>query len=241
MAKRYSNSGLGDVLRALKEETGLSLNELSVLAPLNDPFRLDTPANHKLGEWFAEKLKAAGYLSGDDSRVIHLRGLHYILVTKKARRPDGLPYKNDEANWIWLVNRASKAARWLGYVPFERIIDERNAPPIIREAEEYFEPSPSVRLYGAPAIPNLTTRDLRPEALLGWLESPQKFRLAFFGEKVSLEAVLGPLAEEVNADLFLASGEQTITHIHTVAQHAVEDGRELIVFVFAEASTATGT
>jgi hypothetical protein len=30
-----------------------------------------------------------------------------------------------------LVSDAAKAARWLGYVPFKRIVDERNAPPEI--------------------------------------------------------------------------------------------------------------
>jgi len=141
-----------------------------------------------------------------------------------------LPYKNDEANWVFLMNSASKAARWLGYVPFNRIVDERNASPIIREAAERPEPVPSVWLPNKPKIMNL--RDFRPKVGLGWLESPQKYRLAFFGEKVSLETVLGPLAEEFNADLFLDTGEQTITHVHDVAVHAAVDGRELVVFVF---------
>jgi hypothetical protein len=35
--------------------------------------------------------------------------------------------------WTWLVERAAKAARWLGYVPFDRLIDQRNAEPVIRE------------------------------------------------------------------------------------------------------------
>jgi len=88
MATAQHNSGLGDRLRNLKKVTGRSLDALSVLAPANDPFRLDTPANHKLGEWFAQQMKAAGYLRYA-SPAIHLRGLHYVLVTRQVRRPDG--------------------------------------------------------------------------------------------------------------------------------------------------------
>ncbi len=36
-----------------------SLKELTVLAKQNDPFRLDTPANHKLGEWVGQQIGTA--------------------------------------------------------------------------------------------------------------------------------------------------------------------------------------
>jgi hypothetical protein len=229
---------LGDVLRALKEETGLSLAELSVLAPQNDPFRLDTPANHALGKWFHKQMKAAGYFESDGV-AIHLRGLHYIFVTKRVQRPDGKPYRNDDANWTWLVGKASKAARWLGYVPFDRIIDERNGEPVVRSAPpERCEPLRYVSLAAASEIPDLTDHDLSPAAWLDELESPQAYRLALFGEKTSLEPVLDPLADEYGADLYLAAGEQTDTRIYTLARHADEDGRELVVFVFADCDPA---
>jgi hypothetical protein len=38
---------LGAVLRDLKDETGFSLKELTVLSANNDPFRLDTKNNHR--------------------------------------------------------------------------------------------------------------------------------------------------------------------------------------------------
>jgi hypothetical protein len=53
-----------------------------------------------------------------------------------------------------------------------------------------------------------------------------------------LEPVLGPLAEEYNADLYLAAGEQTDSRLYTVARDADEDGRELVVFVFADCDPA---
>ena len=66
---------------------------------------------------------------GLGDRRIHLRGLHYMVLGRP--KPDGTPYENDK-NWEWLQDDAAKAARFLGYIPFEQIIDQRNAEPVIR-------------------------------------------------------------------------------------------------------------
>ena len=64
-------------------------------------------------------------------RVIHLRGFHYLLVsTSGLLKPNGLPYRNSEEDWRWLVQDAAKAARWLGHIPFEQIVDARNTEPV---------------------------------------------------------------------------------------------------------------
>jgi hypothetical protein len=113
-------TGLGDLLRATKEETGVGLGDLTVLSPQNDPFRLDTPTNHEVGKWFRDQMKAAGLLSR--SNPIHNRGIHYAIVSRKeAKLPAGKPYKNDGDCWEFL-EKASKAARWLGYVPSIRLL-----------------------------------------------------------------------------------------------------------------------
>lgn len=58
---------------------------------------------------------------------IHNRGLHYVLLTHP--KPDGTPYATPD--WHWL-GEVCNAARWLGYVPFDQIVDERNAEPVLR-------------------------------------------------------------------------------------------------------------
>ena len=58
-----------------------------MLAAQNDPFRVDTPARHRDGKWLAVQAERLGL--GD--RVIHLRGLHYMLVSGEAIKPDGKP------------------------------------------------------------------------------------------------------------------------------------------------------
>ena len=81
-------------LRRLLDEAGGSLKDLTVLAPQNDPFRIDTPARHRDGEWLA--ITAAQLGLGD--RPIHLRGLHYMVIG--GPKPDGTPYTNTDADWL---------------------------------------------------------------------------------------------------------------------------------------------
>jgi hypothetical protein len=228
------NPVLGEKLRDLQQSTGLTLDELSVFAAANEPYRLDTPANHRLGAWLREMMDTTGLTS-----PIHLRGIHYVLVTKQVRKPNGELYENTDPDWSWLHNAVARAARWLGYVPFDRIVDERNDAPIIREAALRCNPKPIIWLAGAPDFSTFDARKVGPRAgLREEPESPQTYRLAFFGEKTSLDAVLGPLAEEYNADLYLAAGEQTISGVYGLARDAAADGRELVVFVFADCDPA---
>ena len=113
-------------------QRGVSITRLTVLSSRLDPYRRDTTDGHRDGRWFADQvaLVPAG-------RKIHLRGLFYRIVTAgDVRRPDGSPFVNDADCWEWLQDTAAKAARWLGYVPFERIIDNRNeAPRVISYAD----------------------------------------------------------------------------------------------------------
>ena len=75
-------TGLGDLLRAMKEDHGLDLADLTVLSPQNDPFRLDTPINHEVGKWFRDQMDACGLLSRESP--IHNRGVHYATRSRSG-------------------------------------------------------------------------------------------------------------------------------------------------------------
>ena len=131
-AARKPTGNIGTLRRVIEQalqQDGCDLKDLTVLSKQVDPYRLDTPSDHRDGKWLAEQLdRAIGR-----TRRIHWRGVHYLLVsgTSALVKPDGAIYRNTEADWIWLTETAGKAARWLGYIPFERISDNRNAAPII--------------------------------------------------------------------------------------------------------------
>lgn len=199
---------------------GCPLKDLTVLAAKNDPFRVDTPAGHRDAEWLAVTAAALGL--GD--RKIHLRGLHYAVLGRPM--PDGSTYVNDDKHWQWLQGDAAKAARFLGYIPFDQIADQRNAEPVIRvrdrtATQAYLTTELDV------SIPDAW--ELEPQVYVEGFTASQPYRLALVGEKSSHAGVLGPVSDEHQADLYLPTGEISDTQIYLMAKAARDDGRPLVV------------
>ena len=145
--------------------------------------------------------------------------------------PDGKRFVNDLKHWKAL-GEASKAARWLGLVPFERIIDERNAPP------EIYVPgvtpiSTDVNSGAGCEIPP-TAEAALPRLYLAGFHGRQTHRIIFYGEKSSLSVVLRPIAEQIGAEMILVTGESSDTHIAGMAKRASEDNRPAVVFYFSD-------
>jgi hypothetical protein len=209
-------------------ERGCSMKDLTVLATQNDPFRIDTPGPHRDGEWLAmhlDRLLPA-------HRTIHLRGLHYVLVTDSPDKPNGEPYRNTDKDWVWLQEKAADAARWLGYIDFARIVDQRNAEPLIRTIDDEHDAFPYLHAKVRMEIPAVA--DIKPIALLHDFEAQQPYRIVMIGEKSSLGEVLSPIAERYDTDLYLPTGCMSDTLIHKIAKTGTEDGRPLVVLYFAD-------
>ena len=229
----FTTKGEGALRRVLEYARGQSRCSREALTVLQvDPYRLDTPANHRDGAWVAEQLERAI----GSYRRIHWRGLHYaIVVHGDVIKPNGEIYRNTDEDWHWLSDNAGKAARWLGYVDFARIIDNRNSDPIIhRKAKVTPQPWLSIKLEFT--IPNAD--DIDPVAGVSDFEGRQNYALAIFGEKASLEEVLLPMARKFEADLYLPSGEISDTLLWRMAKDGVADGRPMVVFVLADCDPA---
>jgi hypothetical protein len=205
-------------------ETGTSATALTVMSPSNDPFRLDIDSNHRDGKWLAETIETLGLTA---SRI-HIRGLHYAILGRP--KPDGTTYVNDENSWKYLV-AASNVARWLGYIDFEQIIDQRNAEPVVRIREE-LDPEPYFTIPLNVKLPS--AEEINPKLAVDDFEGVQAYRLAVVGEKSSLEPTLGPIADRYDADLYLPTGDISNTLIYRMAKAAADDGRPLRVFYFAD-------
>jgi hypothetical protein len=211
---------------AIAEANGskLSMKDLTVLSPQIDPFRLDTPASHKLAAWLAEAAQTLGL--GD--RRIHNRGLHYMILGQP--KPDGTEYVSDAASWD-LMEDASKVARWLGYIPFDQITDQRNAPPVVRIFEPP-APEPYITVGIDIEIPDAD--DIIPKLGVDDFTGVQPYKIVMVGEKSSLDSVLGPIAEEYGADLYLPTGCLSDTLIYQMAKIGAEDGRPMVVLYFSD-------
>jgi hypothetical protein len=216
-------------LDAVIAERGCSLKDLTVLAPANDPFRVDTPARHRDGEWLAITARDLGL--GD--RKIHLRGLHYMVIGRP--KPDGAPYRNIDADWLWLQGDAAKAARWLGYLPFDQIVDQRNAAPEVRE---FSRPEPWAYLTVGIDVDLPDADEIMPSLAVQDFRGVQPYRVVMIGEKSSLADVLGPLARDHGADLYLPTGEMSDTQVHRIGRTGAADGRPLVVLYFADCDPA---
>lgn len=223
--------GLRATIELACAEAACGLNAMTVLAAQNDPFRVDTASGHRDGEWLA--VNAAKLGLGD--RVVHLRGLHYMLVSGEVVKPNGTPYTNTDPDWFWLVNSPAKAARWLGYVPFEQIKDARSSPPVIRRFERPF-PRPYLFTGVDVTIPDVD--ELEPTIDVSGFNGVQPFKLVLFGEKSSLEDVLEPIAFDHEADLYLPAGEISDTFLYTMAKVGAEDGRPMVVFTLSDCDPA---
>jgi hypothetical protein len=201
---------LDDVIAEAKANGGrkLSMKALTVMSEQSDPFRLDTPANHKLGKWLANTAATLGL--GD--RKIHNRGLHYMILGQP--KPDGSTYVSDEACWT-LLEEASKYARWLGYLPFDQIIDQRNAPPVVRIFEQPM-PIPFINVGIDIEIP--AADDIIPKLGVADFTGIQPYKLVLVGEKSSLGEVLAPIANDFGADLYLPSGDISDTMVYQMGK-----------------------
>ena len=212
-----SSNGQDGALRQILEqactEAKCSANALTVLAVQNDPFRVDTPARHRDGQWLAMHAERLGL----GERKIHLRGLHYMLVSGEVAKPDGSPYTNTEEDWTWLVMHAAKAARWLGYIAVQsdHRCSQRRAGRQRARAEVSLPPQPWISVGLDISVPDAV--DLEPYVCVDRFQVDQPYRLVFFGEKTSLDDILSPVARDCSADLYLPAGEISDTMLHQMA------------------------
>jgi hypothetical protein len=207
----------------------VNLGDLTVLTLSKDPYRMHTVANHRDAAWFKEHLKKAGVFG-----TIHLRGFHYRLVARgDITLPSGKPYINDETCCNWL-NQASKPARWLEYIGFDRIVDNRNDPPVIRVADDLEPRNGEPRIGSGDPVPYIYGANFLPKIEIDDDNLVQPYRVILAGEKSSLREELEPLVDEIGGELILPSGEFSDTLIYDFVRRAADDGRPAVVIYFSD-------
>jgi hypothetical protein len=220
---RTQRRSLGDVIRHWKRDSGKSLDALCAMSAKRDPYRQDTPAGHRNAAWVAEMIEK--YVV---RKTIHARGLHYALVTAQPIKPNGEIYRNNEADWVWLSEDALTTARWLGYVDFDRITDERNSPPVIRIPTGMeriaISTMPEIRIPLAESIaPRIVVEQLDRYDPGHWRLQP--YTLVICGEKTSLDPVITPIANRVGAGVFLPNGNMSDSMIARMVDMIEATGR----------------
>jgi len=116
-----------DAIYALSVELKRPTGTLIALSPTNDPFFMQ-PARRARAEWFA----ALWHKHFPNRLNIHLRAIHYVLVSQDppVDMQDGTQYRNTGQHWAHLCT-ATRDARLLGLAPIEAFEDHRNDPPMV--------------------------------------------------------------------------------------------------------------
>lgn len=191
-------------LKLLASQSGVRVNDLLALAPKNDPFYVGTPATVQRGEWFADVYQRAGY---SRNRAPHLRRVHYWIVSQESPviMPDGKPYHNTQGSWEFLIE-ASKAARYLGLVALDGIVDNKNPQPTTN-ALYWEDNAPGYEVQ----VPDLSD----PEIIIYGLNDAniQPYHLELWCEKSTMNDVLNPVVMRYNANLVTFEGEVSITSV----------------------------
>ena len=210
---------LRSILKTATAASGLPMKDLTVLSVSIDPYRLDTPAGHVKGKWLAEAYREVN----PEGRRLHLRGLHYLLVGR-VTLPNGRPYLNDDATWSWF-EQAVKAARYLGYLPWDALRDARNAPP---QVFRHHFTAPAWRLHVAEVEVYLPD-ELEPRFQIYGDLYRQPWQQIIIAEKQGVAEVLRPLAQKYQACLVLPAGELSDQMMFNLLAEAADDGRPVAI------------
>ena len=189
-----------------------------------DPFYLPE-RRMRYAEWFAALYREHGF-----SRGVHLRRIHYILVSQQepVRLPDGGDYVNTVA-CAKLLNYGASAARFAGLVDAEDFEDRRNPAPMLFLPPPVDEPSVDVSgetefSITPPGLEVSIWPGSMPDQIQEWgllvsAECPAP-HVEIWCEKSTVNDVLEPLARDYGLNLQTSVGEMSITICRELVERA---------------------
>lgn len=223
-------------IKTLAREIKRPVTDLLALSPANDPFYAGVGHRGKAAEWFAVIWADHG---SDNS---HLRRVHYRLVSQpdgvNIMLPNGREYKNTESDWTYLCS-ASLAARYLGLVPFNGLIDRRNDEPMILASNLDQDPDAD-RIVSSevlfedvgdnePDFPDL------PELFVdGLSDAIQDYIVEVWIEKSTQNDWLVPLCRRRGVNLVVGIGEQSETRCRELALRASDYGAPIRIIYLSD-------
>ena len=170
-------------------------------------------------------------LDGDGLRSRHPptpAALPARLATQPIELLDGSPYENTERCWK-LLGQCSTAARYLGLVAAEHLVDRRNPP-----AELFLEfgSSHEIGVVGASELNIPLTQ--KPGILLAPPTIEQAYHTEIWCEKSTINDILMPLGEAYGVNIVTALGELSATACHALVERAKESDRPARVLYISD-------
>jgi hypothetical protein len=213
-------------IKRLSKELGRPTETLLALSINNDPFYAAIPNRRKLAEWFAGLWEQFGFGSG-----VHVRRIHYRIISQPEPilLPSGEPYRNTVYAFRQLIWGA-RDARYLGLVPGENFIDQRNNATVIWLQDAVEE---SAELLFNQDECDLDMPDM-PRLDLGRPTIPQPYHIEIIAEKTTADDVLGPIADEYRLNYTSCAGEISVTRCFEIVQRAVASQRPVRILYVSD-------
>ena len=197
-----------------------------VLSKGRDPYSDWTPMQVARAHWVSQIFQAVG-------RRIHLRGLHYFIVSQRppALWPDGSPYENTESSWEKLCN-AAIWARYQGIGDWGDLIDRRHPDPIDFADYESYDSEP---LFTASRFSDIGLRDTFLTGAPSY--SPVglgTYHLEVWVEKASMNEILTPTITQYGAVLQPLVGESSLERVTGAIQRIMDIGKPTRIFYISD-------
>ena len=197
-----------------------------VLSKGRDPYSDWTPMQVARAQWVSQMFQSVG-------RRIHLRGLHYFIVSQQppVAWPDGSPYENTESSWEKLCN-AAIWARYQGIGDWGDLIDRRHPDPIDFADYESYD---SEAFFTASHFSDV---GLRETFLTGAPSfSPVglgTYHLEVWVEKASMNEILTPTVTQYGAVLQPLVGESSLERVTGAIQRIMAIGKPTRIFYISD-------
>jgi hypothetical protein len=222
-------------IKAMARSIGRPVKDLLALTSAYDPFYAGVGARRCAAEWFADIWKHHGGLGS------HLRRLHYrLILTASLCKPDGRNYNNTEGDWNFLI-AASLAARYLDLVPFDGLVDRRNAAPMIFAENMETDPNQEIEVFCAvqddePRIDEVKTPEMPelPWLGLGICAPVQRYIVEVWIEKSTQNDWLVPLCQRRGVNLVVGLGEQSETRSRELALRSAKYGAPVRIIYISD-------
>jgi len=214
------------------------VDDLLALARDTDPFYYGTPRDWRLAGWFA------GLWERHGGPGAHVRRVHYRATqTEGELKIDGTPYLDkDKQGWADLC-AGSQAARILGLVDPEELVDKRTDPvslQVFARTDPFQDPTAEVD-WSHLKVPDIAlpepSFDLPGVTVAGYDYEPadQPVLLEIWVEKSTVDDVLVPICRAEHVNLKVGKGYESITAAVALLRRAEEMGhRRVHVFYVAD-------
>lgn len=237
-----------NVIKHLAKSKGVPVDSFLALSKPNDPFYIQANSVEK-AEWIARIWEIEG------SPEIHPRGFHYRILGLGYRfmiNNEEKEYQNTDQCWNYLLT-GFKYARFLGLIPYEKVLDEKNPKPENFPSflsHEIFEPKNVIiddDIYGLKYEPSLGFANAHDfienyieETLDGLFvgvnyssetEQPNYFEI--WAEKGGV--IPKNIAHEFNATIRPAGGgEFSVDMCYKAVKKAIQTGKNLHIFILTD-------